>query len=49
MEVVSHDKKKVLWEVVDNHVVEEPTDHEEIGLRGFDLNLFDEDEERVVR
>ena len=41
MEVVGNDKKKVLWEVVDNHVVEEPTDHEEIGLQGFDFNFFD--------
>ena len=39
MKVVSNDKKKVLWEVVDNHVVEEPTDHDEIGLLGFDLNV----------
>ena len=31
MEFVVHDKKQVLWEVVDNHVVEEPSDHEEIG------------------
>ena len=33
----------------DDHVVEEPTDHEEIGLRGFDLNLFDKDEEGIIR
>ena len=39
MKVVSNDKKKVLWEVVDNHVVEEPTDHDEIGLLGFDFNV----------
>ena len=31
VEVVGHDKKKVLWEVVNDHVVENPTDHEEIG------------------
>ena len=43
MEVVSHDKKKVIWEVVDNHVVEEPTDHEEIGIQGFDFNVSDQD------
>ena len=49
VEFVVHDKRKVLWEVVDDHIVEEPTDHKEIGLRGFDLNLFDKDEERVVR
>ena len=35
--------------MVDNHVVEEPTDHDEIGLRGFDLNLFDEDKKGVGR
>ena len=33
----------------DDHVVEEPTDHEEIGLRGFDFNFFDEYEEGFVR
>ena len=38
VEVVIHNKKKVLWEVVDDHVVEEPSDHKEIILRGFDLN-----------
>ena len=37
VEVVGHNKKKILWEVVGDHVVEEPSDHEEIGLRGFDL------------
>ena len=40
MEVVSHDKKKVIWEVVGDHVVEDPTDHEEIGLWRFDLKNF---------
>ena len=35
--------------MVDDHVVEEPTDHEDIGLRGFYFNLFDKDEEGVVR
>ena len=44
MEVVGHDNKKVLCEVVEDHVVEEPTVHEEIGLRVFDFNIFDEDE-----
>ena len=38
VEVFCHDGKKVLWEVVGDHVVEEPTDHDEIRLRGFDLN-----------
>ena len=49
VEVFGHDKKKVIWEVADDHVVEEPSDHEDIGLWGFDLNIFDEDEEGVVR
>ena len=35
--------------MVDDHVVEEPTDHEEIGIRGFDFNVFEKDEEGVVR
>ena len=48
VEVVYHDNKKVLWEVVHDHMLEEPSDHEEIGLRGFDFNVFDEDEEGVV-
>ena len=48
MEVVGHDKKKVLWKVVNDHVVEELTDYEEIGLRVFDLNFFNQDEDGVV-
>ena len=35
--------------MVDDNVVEEPTYHEDIGLRGFDFNVFDQDEEGVVR
>ena len=42
---MGNDKKKVIWEVVGDHVVEEPFDHVDIGLRGFDFNIFDEDEE----
>ena len=49
VEVAGHNKKKLLWEVVGDHVVEEPRDHVDIGLRGFDFNIFDEDEEGVVR
>ena len=48
VEAVSHDKKKVLCEVVDDHMVEEPSDHKDIRLRGFDLNILDKDEEVVV-
>ena len=39
----------MLWEVVGDHVVEEPSDHEDIGLRGFDFNIIDEDKEGVAR
>ena len=49
MEVVGYDRKKVIWEVVDDHVIEEETDNDEIGLRGFDFNLFDKDEKGVGR
>ena len=40
VEVVGNYKKKVLWGVVEDHVLEESTDHEEIGLRGFDFNFL---------
>ena len=49
VEVLGHDKKMVLWEVVGDHVVEDPSDQKDIGLRGFDLNILDEVEEGVVR
>ena len=49
MEVSGSDGKKILWEVVYDRVIDEGKDHYEIGLRGFDFNLFDEDEEGVVR
>ena len=38
VEVFVSDGKEVLWEVVDNHVVEEWNDHDEIGLQ--ELFLF---------
>ena len=49
VEVVGHDGKKVVWEVVDDCVVKEQTDHDEIGLRGFYFNFFDEDEKGIGR
>ena len=49
MEVVGSEGKKVIWEAVDNSVVAEATDHDEIGLRGFNFNLFDEYEKGVIR
>ena len=38
VQVVGHDGKKVILEVVGDHVVEDPTDHDEIVLRGLDFN-----------
>ena len=35
--------------MIDNHVVEEETDHDEIGLRGSDFILFDKYEKGVGR
>ena len=35
--------------MVDDHVLEEETDHDEIGLRGFNFNLFGEEEKQVTR
>ena len=34
---------KVLWGVVDNNIVEEINYFDEIGLRGFGSNVFDQD------
>ena len=49
MEVLGSDGKKFLWEVVDSYVIEEETDHDEIGLRGFNFNFFDKYEKGVGR
>ena len=43
VEVAYKDGKKVIWEVADDHVVEEGVKNEELGLQGFDFNLFDEE------
>ena len=48
VEFSNHDKKKVIWEVVADHFVEDPTDHEEIGQRGFYFNCFEEDKAGVI-
>ena len=46
--VTDKDSKKVILEVVDDHVIEEGVEHEDIGIEGFGFNLFDEDMERCV-
>ena len=35
--------------MVDDHVVEEATDNDEIGLQGFDLNLFGKEDKGMGR
>ena len=40
VEVYDKDRKKVIWEVVNEHVVEEDVEKEELGLRGFNFNFF---------
>ena len=41
VEVFDKDSNRVVWEIVDDHVVEEGVEREDLGLRGFDFNLFD--------
>ena len=48
VEVYYKDRKQVIWEVVNGHVVEKGVEHEEIGLRYFDFNLFDEEREGCI-
>ena len=48
MEVAKKYGKKVIWEVVDDHMVEEGVEHEELCLQGFGFNLFDEEREGCV-
>ena len=43
VEVADKDGRKVIWEVVNDHVVEEWVEHEELGLQGFYFDLFDEE------
>ena len=42
VEVSYRDRKKVIWEVVNDHVVDEGVEHEELDIKGFGVNLFDE-------
>ena len=48
MEVSVSDGKKVIWEVVDNHVVDEGNNHDEIGLQGVDFGSFGKNKEGVI-
>ena len=42
-EVTDKDRRKVFWELINDYVVGEGAEHEELGIRGFDFNLSDED------
>ena len=48
VEVNDKDRQRLIWEVFNDHVVDEGVEHEEIGIRGFDFILFDEDREGCV-
>ena len=43
VEVADKETKKIIWEVIDDHVVEEGVGHKDLGIRGFDFNLLDEE------
>ena len=40
VEVSDKDRQKIIWEAVNDHVVEEGFEHQELRLQGFDFNLF---------
>ena len=48
VEVAYNYGKKIVWEVVGDHVVEVGVEHEELDLRGLDFNLFYEEREGYV-
>ena len=41
-------RKKVIWQVANDHIVEEGVEHQELSIQFFDFNLFDEDREVCV-
>ena len=49
VEVVGYDGKNFHWGVVYDHVIEDETDHDAIGLRGVVFGFFDEDDKVVGR
>ena len=48
VEFSDKDGRKLIWEVINEHMSEERFEHEELGLQGFDFNLFDEEREGCV-
>ena len=49
VDVFGSNGNKVLWEVVDDYVIEEQSFHDEIGLWGFKFNLLGEYKEGLGR
>ena len=49
MVVSGSDGKEVIWVVIYDHVLEEGNEHDEIVLQGFNINLFHEYKEVMVR
>ena len=49
VEVDGHDRNKVIWEVLDDNVLEEATYHDEIVLWGFDFDLFNKYKKGIGR
>ena len=47
-EVSDKDWKRLIYEVGNDHQVEEGVEHEKLGLRGFGFNFLDEDGEGCV-
>ena len=40
VEVLGSYGNKVVWEVIEDHVFEDPKENDDIGIRGFDFNFF---------
>ena len=42
VEVYSFYRKNVVWEVIEDNYIKKPKGNSDIGLQGFDSNVFDE-------
>ena len=49
VEVSGSDRKEIIWEVIDDHYLEEGKYHDDMGIRGFGFNLFEEYKEGFFR
>ena len=48
VEDYDNDMRNLIWQVVDDHVVEVRVEHKELGLQGFYFNLFGEERQGCV-